>query len=240
MINCINLGELWGEALRRLADKLRSSKGVSMPLALLLFLVCATLASIVLAAATTSVGTATTLKESESSYYSVTSAAKLFRDELNGQTIVIDQTKDGDTIVTKVDETAIDAGGSNVKNLTLLEQATYQLMGSGSSWGKEFGKVSSPLSLGEIALTANQCNPAIAATVKPTANVDGDDVRITFKFTQNAAKDNSKVNHNGYQLELGLSADCNSYDDVDERGKEKRVTTVTWYADELRVVGGTS
>jgi len=216
-----------------LADKLRSSTGVSMPLALLLFLVCATLASIVLAAATTSVGTATTLKESESSYYSVTSAAKLFRDELNGQTIVIDQTKDGDTIV---DGVVI----NGTEDLTLLEQVTYQLMGIGSSWGKEFGKVSSPLSLGEIALTANQCNPAIAATVKPTANVDGDDVRITFKFTQNAAKDNSKVNHNGYQLELGLSADCNSYDDVDEYGKEKRITTVTWYADELRVVGGAS
>lgn len=232
MINCIILGGLWGKALRKLADKLRSNKGVSMPLALLLFLVCATLASIVLAAATTSVGTVTTLKESESSYYSVTSAAKLFRDELNGQTIVIDQTKDGDTLVDGVVIT-------RTEDLTLLEQVTYQLMDaptSDSSWGKVFGEGS--CSLGNIALTANVNPEAIAVTVKPTVDVDGDDARITFVFTQDEAA--GKTDHDGYKLELGLSADCNSYDDVDEYGKERRITTVTWYADELRVVGGES
>ena len=207
-----------------------------MPLALLLFLVCATLASIVLAAATTSVGTATTLKESEPSYYSVTSAAKLFRDELNGQTIVVDQTKGG---ATKVDEIVV--AGSDNPNLTLLERVTYQLMGPSpsTSWGLEFGEGS--CTLGDMALTAATGNAdasqAIAATVKSKV-VGGDDARITFVFIQDEAAD--ETDYKGYQLELGLSADCDSYDDVDENGKERRITTVTWYADELRVAGGAS
>lgn len=64
----------------------RAQRGASMPLALLLFLICAMTASIVLMAGTTTAGRASNLAESDQAYYSVTSAANLFRDELLGPT----------------------------------------------------------------------------------------------------------------------------------------------------------
>ena len=55
-----------------------------MPLALLLFLICAMTASIVLAAGTVGAGRASNLAESDQAYYSATSAVNLFRDQLAG------------------------------------------------------------------------------------------------------------------------------------------------------------
>lgn len=69
----------------RLKKKLRSSKGASITFALLLFLVCAVIGSVVLAAGTASSGRFSKLAESDARYYSVTSAAALLKDEINGR-----------------------------------------------------------------------------------------------------------------------------------------------------------
>ncbi len=62
--------------------KLQSNRGVSILFALLIFLVCAVVASVVLAAATASSGRLSGLTEMDRRYYSVTSAAEVFRDAL--------------------------------------------------------------------------------------------------------------------------------------------------------------
>lgn len=62
----------------------RLQRGASLPLVLLLFLICAMAASVVMAAGTTVVGRASELPESDQAYYSVTSAVNLFHDELMG------------------------------------------------------------------------------------------------------------------------------------------------------------
>ena len=64
--------------------KMKSQRGASLPLALLLFLICAMAASIVLSASTAAAGRASQLAETDQAYYSVTSAVNLFRDELTG------------------------------------------------------------------------------------------------------------------------------------------------------------
>lgn len=69
----------------------RSQRGASLPLALLLFLICSSLAAVVLAAATTAAGQASQRADSDQAYYSVLSAAKLFSDELDGQTVTIEE-----------------------------------------------------------------------------------------------------------------------------------------------------
>ncbi|MBR4703513.1 MAG: hypothetical protein IKO91_06690 [Oscillospiraceae bacterium] len=78
------------ESLReRLQAKLRSGRGASITFALLLFLVCAVVGSVVLAAGTAASGRVSQLAEADRRYYAVTSAAQLFRDELNGQSYTI-------------------------------------------------------------------------------------------------------------------------------------------------------
>ena len=87
--------ENWRE---RLTAKLRSGRGASITFALLLFLVCAVIGSVVLAAGTAASGRVSQLAQADGRYYAVTSAAQLFREELNGQGfITVEQTRTGTT-----------------------------------------------------------------------------------------------------------------------------------------------
>ncbi len=69
--------------------------------ALLLFLVCAAVASVVLASATAAAGRVSGLAKSDQRYYSVASAAQLFRDELFGGNseveVTVERTKTTDS-----------------------------------------------------------------------------------------------------------------------------------------------
>ncbi len=65
----------------RIMNKLRSESGASITFALLLFLVCAVLCSVILAAATAASGRVKRLPETDQRYYAVTSAAELLMDD---------------------------------------------------------------------------------------------------------------------------------------------------------------
>lgn len=104
-----------------------------MPLALLLFLICAMTASIVLAAGTVTVGRASNLAEADQAYYSVTSAVNLFRDELAGSdgrghavTVAVQKSSSGSTASyqTLVSTDGVRAGSS----FSLLERAAMFLL----------------------------------------------------------------------------------------------------------------
>ncbi len=69
--------------------KLTSQSGASITYALLLFLVCAVVSSIILAAATAASGRISQSVESDQRYYSVTSAAELLKEMINGKSVII-------------------------------------------------------------------------------------------------------------------------------------------------------
>ena len=73
--------------------KLRSQSGASLILALLLFLVCAVLGSVVLTAGTAASGRLSELASMDQRYYAVTSAVGLLKNELDGKTVTIVRTK---------------------------------------------------------------------------------------------------------------------------------------------------
>lgn len=81
---------------RKLCDR----SGATLTVALLFFIMCAAAGSVILAAATTSTGRLAELQASDQNYYAVVSAAKLIRDEIDGQTIGVKQTEMKTTIVT--------------------------------------------------------------------------------------------------------------------------------------------
>ena len=68
--------------MKRAAEKLKSSRGASLMMALLLFLVCAVVGSAVLTAGTAASGRMAKIAESDQRYYSVNSAANLLIDLL--------------------------------------------------------------------------------------------------------------------------------------------------------------
>ena len=70
-------------------NKLRQETGASITFALLLFLICAVVSSVVLTAATAASGRMSKTAEFDQRYYSVTSAAELMKELLDGKTVSI-------------------------------------------------------------------------------------------------------------------------------------------------------
>lgn len=91
------------DALQKLKQKLKSQTGASITFALLLFLVCAVVGSVVLTAGTAAAGRMSELAKMDQRYYSVTSAAQLLRDTMDGKQVSVTQktvteiTEDGTT-----------------------------------------------------------------------------------------------------------------------------------------------
>lgn len=101
--------------------KLHDRSGATLTVALLFFIMCAAAGSVILAAATTSTGRLTELQASDQNYYAVVSAAKLIRDEIDGQTISVGQTETKTVTTTRTEKKETDASGAEV---TVVEETT--------------------------------------------------------------------------------------------------------------------
>lgn len=101
--------------------KLHDRSGATLTVALLFFIMCAAAGSVILAAATTSTGRLSQLQASDQNYYAVVSAAKLIRDEIDGQTISVGQTETKIVTTTRKERKEKDANGADV---TVVEETT--------------------------------------------------------------------------------------------------------------------
>ena len=77
--------------MNRIRQKLHSQAGASITFALLIFLVCTVLCSVILTAATASSGRMSGIAEADQRYYAVTSAAELLKDLINGRSVTIEK-----------------------------------------------------------------------------------------------------------------------------------------------------
>ena len=104
--------------------KLHDRSGATLTVALLFFIMCAAAGSVILAAATTSTGRLSQLQASDQNYYAVVSAAKLIRDEIDGQTIGVKQTETKTTTVTS----STDDGGTpgDTSDDTIVEKTKIE------------------------------------------------------------------------------------------------------------------
>ena len=75
--------------MNKIKQKLRSQSGASITFALLLFLVCAVLCSVIITSATASAGRMSGIAKTDQSYYSVSSACELLKDLLNDNNVAI-------------------------------------------------------------------------------------------------------------------------------------------------------
>lgn len=109
--------------------KLKSVKGATLMVALLFFLVCACVGSVILAAANTTAGRVSSVKESgNSERYAVSSALKLIRTEMNKEeTMSVTQSWNSNYTVTT------DADGNETAKLDSGSKWVMELDGSGWS-----------------------------------------------------------------------------------------------------------
>lgn len=75
--------------MNRIMMKMRSERGASITFALLAFLVCAVLSTVIIVASTTAAGRVSKLTETDKGYYSVTSAAEMLENILGNETVTI-------------------------------------------------------------------------------------------------------------------------------------------------------
>ncbi len=75
--------------MRAIQKKIRSRRGASITFALLLFLVCAVLSSVVIVAATTASGRMSGLAETDQRYYAVSSAAELMKELMKDRLVSV-------------------------------------------------------------------------------------------------------------------------------------------------------
>ena len=88
--------------LNRVEKKMASKEGASITYALLLFLVCAVVSSVILAAGTAASGRISQSVETDQRYYAVTSAARILKDEVEQCVLRFDQTDRGNDTGTPV------------------------------------------------------------------------------------------------------------------------------------------
>ena len=113
--------------MERIRKKLASERGASITFALLLFLVCAVLSSVIIVAATAASGRLSRLADMDRRYYSVTSAAGLLRDVLDGKSITVEHTKTTQTTTTANNPAM--SGAATGKPVTVSDITTYTLGG---------------------------------------------------------------------------------------------------------------
>ena len=81
--------------MNRIKAKLASQSGASAVLALLFFLTCMMVGSVVLTATSANVGRLAATRQTQQDYFAVSSAARLFQEELEGMTLTGGTVSDG-------------------------------------------------------------------------------------------------------------------------------------------------
>ncbi len=116
--------------MKRLLRKLRSRTGASITFALLLFLVCTLIGSVILAAGTAAAGRVSKLNEMDQRYYSVTSAADLLAGMLDGQSVTVIRTRTLETTTvkeTRISEVTDPTGGIVPEIVNVAPVSTYKI-----------------------------------------------------------------------------------------------------------------
>ena len=149
--------------LCELRHKIRSERGASLSMALMLFLVVTTVAAIVLAAATASSGRLAQLRDMNRSYYSITSAMELVWGELkdlraDGSSVSIERAYDPETKTwsAKIGDISLDATGTK---LTLFQAAVFDLMLSSAGYSSP-QSLSSSRSAGSAVIGSTMALPS--------------------------------------------------------------------------------
>ena len=206
------------DALQKLKQKLKSQTGASITFALLLFLVCAVVGSVVLTAGTVAAGRMSKIAEMDQRYYSVNSAAKLLIELISGEekaVTIIETEKDGTSTYKYGDNTSFSETSFN----SIAKHAAYFCLR-----GEEKTAV--------LSLTAgdkSELKVLINETI--SARTDND------KFGPLILKIENDNDTDAYAMELTFIPDVKKTVDKQD---DQTVTTwkIAWNIQDTKIVGG--
>ena len=205
--------------MQKLKQKLKSQTGASITFALLLFLVCAVVGSVVLTAGTVAAGRTSKIAEMDQRYYAVNSAAKLLIELIDGEekaVTIIKTEKNGNTTYLYGDGSEINVNSFD----SLVKHAAYFCI------------------LGE----EKNCTMTLIAEEK-------DELKVLIDETISGIGGNGQYgplilkveNDNGtdaYAMELTFIPDVKKT--IDKQDDQTTVTTwkIAWNIQDTKIVGG--
>ena len=231
----------------RILDKLRSRTGASISYALLLFLVCAVLCSVILAAATAAAGRMSKIAETDQRYYAVTSAAEVLTDLIDGKTVSIVEVT---TTTIKTTYTDGVAGTPTPVEGTTPETKTYIVANKKASQiseadYKDFVDDSIPVDAAKNAseMTAVNKKLKLTSAFSSAAGLDYDALAVTINEAVDADGNVTLTLFNTYKAKAEDSDDKSRYKMILSFGADRSETnsSVTKTKnDTLKVISETS
>ena len=208
--------------MHKLKQKLKSQTGASITFALLLFLVCAVVGSVVLTAGTAAAGRMSKIAEMDQRYYSVNSAAKLLIKLIDGEekaVTIIKTEKDGASTFSYGDGSKFDPAEFD----SIVKHAAYSCI-------FEEGEKTCPMTLS--ADGKNELKVKISETISGIG--DNDQYGPLILKIENDNNDNET---DAYAMELTFVPDVKKTIDKQEN---QTVTTwkIAWSIQDTKIVGG--
>ena len=200
--------------MNAMKNKIKSQRGASITFALLIFLVCAVISSVVIVAATAAAGRMSQQGEMDERYYAVTASAKRLNDVFAGKEVAVTyEIKDGSPDFSGATVTYAD--GSTTPTIpTILQKASIDVV-QGVLW-KDKDNIIEP---GSISIEDTDSNTTCTVTRSMM-----DDGRMEYTISAQKTKDAS--NSGQYKVFISFSPNLPSVATKMPDGKEKII--VKW------------
>lgn len=223
--------------MRGIKNKLGSRRGASITFALLLFLVCAVVSSVVVVAASTASGRMSKMAEMDQRYYAVTSAAELLCDDIDGKRVTVvyaatDDTGEKQATATRVEDMKkLNAGkpeivGNDASSITnraaIVADAAEKLFAARNGSTVDLEPPAWKLTSPDMA--------ALECKIVETIQKDG---KLVFEISNSAGED---ANAQIYILQTVFSA--NIKDVGMDSGTNAKKAEITWKLETIKKVRG--
>ena len=203
--------------------KLNSQRGASITFALLLFLVCAVVGSVVLTAGTAAAGRMSKLAEMDQRYYSVTSAAQLLRGMVEGESVTIVKTTKTETTDESSETTTTQPSTITLNGRTIVPPVSFETIAQDAAYSYAVLKSGNTRTL-TLSVAGHD---ELKVTVTETLATDG---TLTFLIT-------SASGTGEYSLKETFTADVSTVLGTNEYLKTTTETTkISWKFADLKTV----
>ena len=221
------------KASDRVKAKLKSESGASITFALLIFLVCAVVGSVLLTAGTAASGRMSELARMDQRYYAVTSAAELLRDLLENETVTVvktsplsDSSGSGETKY-YINGQVIDATGASFDSIAKAAAYDYLVRESAGSSTSLKLEVNGEGSLAPLSVDIQQELGSDGTLTFSISSIPGD------RGGSGSGNDSSV-----YTMKISFTADVVSMEGTNAQTDTRTETKkVTWRLSDLTTVG---
>lgn len=202
--------------------KLQSQRGASMLIALVFFLLCTTVGTVILTAASSNAGQLTHVQDQRQAYLTTASAARLLREEITPEAFVT---------VVRVDR-------CEAHDVTILDETTYTYPGGAlGDVLEDFCKASVTHQRGKTDFTMEtEGMPAVTVSLSSNETLDltgvvttveGENYPLTLSLPHQTDTQESQSDGGGHDVS-SVDADGNPTSDICSTTLTVTTTTVTW------------